>query len=143
MCLMLYMATEYQIPRFCTVNVTIQEVPPERQIVRQWFSLSAIAVVGAHTGCGCGFPSVLAEHPVEYYEGMFDDSGDREKDLASARELLTLIGQTLASSKMLEFFPVWAGDEAEAPDGVIEMSVSEMKAETFFVNEHYLHRIRP
>jgi hypothetical protein len=38
-----------------------------------------------HTGCGCGSPSVIAESPVEYYDGLSLDSDDRAADLRSVR----------------------------------------------------------
>jgi hypothetical protein len=31
--------------------------------------LPHVRFIGAHTGCSCGFPSVIAEEPFEYYEG--------------------------------------------------------------------------
>jgi len=138
---MLYMAAGCPIPHQSTPSLTVEDVPSERQAIRQWLALPTIRFVGAHTGCSCGFPSVLGDQPVEYYEGLFDNSEGREKDLASIRNLLELIGQMLQSCPLIELLPVWAGDESEPPAGTIEMKASNMTPESFLLNEHYLHRI--
>ena len=31
-----------------------------REAVIQWFTLPTVRFIGAHTGCSCGFPSVIA-----------------------------------------------------------------------------------
>lgn len=141
MCLMLYMAAGRPIPHQSTPSLTVENVPSERQAIQQWLSLPTIRFVGAHTGCSCGFPSVRGEQPIEYYDGLFDNSEDREKDLASIRNLLELIVQTLQSCPLIGLLPVWAGDESEPPAGTIEMKASEMTPESFLLNERYLHRI--
>jgi hypothetical protein len=138
---MLFMATDSEVALQSTPNLSVEGVEPERKVIRQWFSLPTVTFIGAHTGCSCGFPSVAGEQPVEYYDGLFEPSEDREKDLCSVRELLALISERLESSPMLELLPVWAGDEHEAPVGVIEMKRSAMTSKTFFFNEHFLHRV--
>ena len=141
MCLMLYMAADTPIVLQHMPNLSVEEVSPEREPVRQWLSLPHIVLVGTHTGCSCGFPSVAAEQPVEYYDGLFEPSEDRQNDLASVTELLGLIRQLLEASPMLELLPVWVGYETEASLGVVEMKLSKTTPETFLLNEHFIHRV--
>jgi hypothetical protein len=89
MCLMLYMATHGGQPRRNSPELSVEEVEPSREAVRQWFSLPVVRFIGAHTGCSCGFPHVVGDEPVEYWAGMFGDQ-DREADLRSVESLLVL-----------------------------------------------------
>jgi hypothetical protein len=66
MCLMLYLATKGDQPLGTSPELNVEEVETSREAVRLWFSLPTIRFIGAHTGCSCGFPSVIAEEPVEY-----------------------------------------------------------------------------
>jgi len=140
-CLMLYLAAASDVPMIDTPQLTVEEVEAERSVVRQWLSLPAVRFVGAHTGCSCGFPSVAAETPVEYHEGMFDSAEDRTDDLASVRALLDLVATTLVSNPTVELLAVWAGDEWEPPVGTIDVQFREIEAEKFFFTEHFLYRI--
>jgi hypothetical protein len=138
---MLYIATDIGLPVSSTPEIQVDAVEPDHAAVRQWFSKPEIRFVGAHTGCSCGFPSVVAEEPIEYYDGFFDETEDREKDLASVRALFALMDDVLSRSEMIELFPLWAGDEAEPPDGVIQTSRSELDPERFFFMEHFLYQV--
>ena len=100
----------------------VDVVEPECEVVRQWFSLPHVRFIGAHTGCSCGFPSVISDEPVEYYEGFFDGKDDRADDLASVRALLALIDDALADGEAVELLPVWVGDGGEKPLGVVPVA---------------------
>jgi hypothetical protein len=141
MCLMFYVASEAGIPVCAEPAIHVDLVEPERKDVRKWFSLPEVRFVGAHTGCSCGFPSVQAHQPVEYYDGIFDGDEDREKDLASVRALLALVHEELERSNAVELRAVWAGDEWERPAGVIHVAASQLDPERFFFNEHFLYRV--
>src|SRR6185436_13691679 len=69
MCLMMYLATAGDQPLRSSAELSGEEVESSRTSVRQWFSLPTVRFIGAHTGCSCGFPSVIAEEPIEYYDG--------------------------------------------------------------------------
>ena len=56
-----------------------------RRVVEQWFANRPVRFIGAHTGCSCGFPSVIAETPIDYFDGMELGSDDRAADLRSVR----------------------------------------------------------
>ena len=88
MCLMLYVGTAAALPLISSADLRVENVDEARQGVKQWFSSPAVRFVGAHTGCSCGFPSVIAESPIVYYEGMPLQSDDRVADLRSVRALL-------------------------------------------------------
>ena len=141
MCLMLYIATRDELPLDTSADLRVEHVEPARAAVGQWFSLPAVRFVGAHTGCSCGFPSVIAEVPIEYFDGMLDDHPDREADLRSVDALLTLVRQHAATG--VELYPVGDGQEGSKPKGVIDVPVGSLRRETFFLNERFLHRVVP
>lgn len=68
MCLMLYIASEVPLPARSVPELRVEPVEADRDEVRRWLSLPEVHYVGAHTGCSCGFPSVIAEEPIEYYD---------------------------------------------------------------------------
>jgi hypothetical protein len=95
---MLYMATSTDLPLRTSPEITIEEVESSREAVLQSFRLPVVRFIGAHTGCSCGFPSVRAETPVDYFEGGFRDAQHRELDLQSVRALLNLIREHVLDS---------------------------------------------
>jgi hypothetical protein len=141
MCQLLYMATADDQPLQESPELRVEPVEPLRAEVCQWFSLPVVRFIGAHTGCSCGFPSVIAEEPIEYFEGMPLGGDDREADLASVRALLALARERLAVEGRFEWYPVADGDEAVPPKGAIDVCLEELSAETFFFNERFLYRV--
>ena len=141
---MLYMAASEPVAELETEDLTIERLRSGSEPVARHFAFSHLYFVGAHTGCSCGFPSVMAEGPVTYFEGMFDDEDEEErlKNLASVSALLELIRSYLTNASAVELFPVWVGDEAEGPHGTIELQLEQLEARTFFFNERYLYRIK-
>lgn len=141
MCMMLYLGTRLDVPVRTAADLRIEEVSAAGNPVRQWFSLPHIHFIGAHTGCSCGFPSVTADVPIEFFAGMFADHTDRAADLRSVRALLELIGEQLSDGDEVELYPVWNGEEGEPPKGTIELATEQLVADQFFLNERFLHRI--
>ena len=142
MCLMLYIGTAEELPPVCSADLSIESVDPSRENVKRLFSQPAVRFVGAHTGCSCGFPSIMAESPLEYYEGMPFESDDRAADLRSVRALIELVGQAMARSERVELYPVADGDESETPKGVIEWQLRSLVPERLFFNERFMHVIQ-
>ena len=142
MCLMLYIGTATALPVVSSPDLSVEAVAPDRSDVRQWFTQPIVHFVGAHTGCSCGFPSFIAETPVEYYDGMPLDSDDRAADLRSVAALLDLLRQALRENPLVELYPIADGDEARAPKGQIDWVHAELVAERLFFNEGYMHRVR-
>jgi hypothetical protein len=141
MCLMLYLATSNDQPLRTSPDLSVETVEVPREAVCQWFSLPTVRFIGAHTGCSCGFPSVIAEQPVEYFDGMFGDDEDREVDLSSVRSLLALIQEHVAAAGEVQLYPVWDGEEDEPPKGTIYLRLDALQPETFFFTQHFLYRI--
>lgn len=141
MCLLLYVATSGEQACFETDVLKVEEVDPARESVRQWLSLPVVRFVGAHTGCSCGFESVIANEPFEFYEGMFEYDKDNEDDLRSMQALVALIRQHVARDGRVELFPVWDGDEPKPPLGTIEKRLSALQPETWFFVQHFLYRV--
>jgi hypothetical protein len=142
MCLMLYLGTAEELPVAASADLRVERLSPDRQAVRQWFSQPAVQFVGAHTGCSCGFPSVIAEAPIEYYDGMPLASDDRDADLRSVRALVDLIRHALGRFDCVELYPVADGEESAPPRGVIEWRLGALDPERLFFNERFLHIVR-
>ena len=60
---MLNLATSDDQPLWSSPEFNVEEVETSREAVRQWFSLPTVRFIGAHTGCSCGFPYIVAEEP--------------------------------------------------------------------------------
>jgi hypothetical protein len=140
MCLMLYMATEGDIPVRSSPEMSVEEVESSRESVRQWFSLPVVRFIGARTGCSCGFPHVIAEEPIEYWEGMFEGQ-DREADLKSVESLLALVREHVTGTGEVQLYPGWDGEEGKPPKGVITLGVGALHRESFFFNEQFFYRV--
>ena len=82
-----------------------------------------------------------ADEPIEYYEGLFDDEGDRTDDLASVRALLAVIDGALVDGEAIELLAVWVGDEGEQPLGVVPLARQVIDPERFFFTENFLYRV--
>src|SRR5262245_8327534 len=105
MCLMLYMATHGDLQVQKSADMSVEDVEASRTAIQQWFSLPVVRFIGAHTGCSCGFPSVVAEEPIEYWEGMFGDE-EREADLKSVESLFALVRHHVAAAGEVELYAV-------------------------------------
>ncbi len=142
MCLLVYIGTRQGVPERATPDLSVKPVENAQVGVVRWFTQPVVQFVGAHTGCSCGFPSVVAESVFDYYDGMWAQSDDRADDLRSASALIQLLRAALDAGQPVELYPVWDGDEGEAPKGVIQWSLDQLVPETFFFNEQFMHVIR-
>lgn len=142
MCLMLYIGTRESLPERETSDLIVGPVEEARQGVAQWFTQPVIQFVGAYTGCSCGFPSVVAESVSEYYDGMWPPPDERADDLRSVSALIQLLGAALDGGQPVELYPVWNGDEGEAPKGVVQWSFEQLTPETFFFTERFMYVVR-
>ena len=142
MCLMLYLATSNDQPLRTSPELSVEEVESSREGVRQWFSLPTVHFIGAHTGCSCGFSSLIGEEPVECLDGMFRDDADREADIRSVQSLLTRIREHVVAANEVQLYPVWDGNEDSPPKGTINLRLDAMNPETFVFNQQFLYLIR-
>lgn len=148
MCLMLYLGTPSPPPLASSADLRIEPIGEGRDAVRQWFSQPFVHFVGAHTGCSCGFPSVIASSPVAYVEGMRLESDDREADLRSVSALLAALsshgraGRTGGPAGTVELYPIADGQEGVPPKGVIEWRWRDLRADRLVFNEGFLHVVR-
>jgi hypothetical protein len=129
------------IPSRESLSLYIEAVEIERVEVEKWFSLPHVRFVGAHTGCSCGFPYVVAEEPIEYFDGMLEDKDDRSKDLESVRSLISLVNELLTHNHHVELLPVWSGNEFAPPKGAVDLATEGLEAERFVFTEQFLYRV--
>jgi hypothetical protein len=138
---MLYIGTAEELPPTSSPDMSIEDVDESRRAVTQWFSQPHVGFIGAHGSCSCGFPSVVAESPIEYYEGMSIDSRD-PADRRSVEALLQLLRQLVAHSGRVELYPVWNGEESLSPKGRVDWRLGALIPERFFFNERFMHFVR-
>jgi hypothetical protein len=141
MCLTLYLGTHADQPDLKSSPLTVERVAPEAEHVRRWFSLPHVCFVGAHTGCSCGLPYVVAEEPFDYWEGMFDESEERQNDRRSLQALLDLVCSHVLESSFVELYPVWNGEETLPPKGRIRRNLASLTPETFFFIERFVYEL--
>jgi len=135
------MATSTEPVWDASPDLRVETVDASREPVRAWFTLPVVRFVGAHTGCSCGFPSVIAEQPVEYYEGMPLGGDNRDADLQSVRALIGLLRGLLAVADEVQLYPVSDGDQGHPPKGTVIVDFAAIAPETFFFNERFLLRV--
>ena len=142
MCLTLFLGTHTEQPDLESTPLRVERVASDAEQVRQWFSLPHVCFVGAHTGCSCGFPHVVAEEPIEYWEGMFDESEERQNNRRSLQALLDLIRPHVRESGFVELYPVWNGEEALPPKGRVSLTLEAITADAFVFTERFLCEVR-
>jgi len=142
MCLMLYVGCKEPLRERSDPDLRIEPVEPGRRAVEQWLSLPSVQFVGAHTQCSCGFPHVIAAAPIEYWEGMWSDSDEREADIRSMRALIELLRDVIKPGESVELYTVWDGNEGEAPKGRLGWSLERIAPDTSVFTEQFLYEVR-
>jgi hypothetical protein len=114
----------------------------EKEMVRQWHSKPEVHFVGSHTGCGCGFPSVVVRGPIDYSEALelFEENDDRQKDITSLAELRDFIQAHVAQGEVVQLYSVWYNTD-RAPLGVVRLGLQNMEPEKFIFVEGYVYEI--
>jgi hypothetical protein len=140
---MLYLGSNAKLRERKETFISVESLNADQEAVRKILPEPNVYFLGSHSGCSCGFPSVIAESPIDYYDGMFDDpNSERNEDLASVRELLTILDECLESTDTCTLFPVWNGSESEQPKGDVEWLRKTMSPETFVVTEQFRYKIK-
>lgn len=142
MCYTLYLATRDEQPLLSTPAISVRAVEPDADSVRQWFSLPVVRAIDAHTtGCSCGFRYLIANEPVEYWEGMFDTGGTEDEDRVSVQALVRLIREHVETSGPVEMYALWNDEVDERPIGAIELQIDALDPEKFFFVEGFFYRV--
>ena len=138
MCLMLYLGSRRPLPLRESESLSLEVISQEAQVVGQYLDRPYAYYVGSHTGCGCGFPHVLAETPIEYFDGMFDNQDpNRVEDVESARHLMDVIDEALDGQPDCVLLPVWNGNEGVAPKGNVVWKRHDLAEHQFVFTEQF------
>ena len=138
MCLMLYLGARKPLPLRQNAWLKLERLSEAAEVVRQHIRTEYVYFVASHSGCSCGFPHVLAEKEIEYFDGVFADEGpERENDLASVRELMAVIDEALDGQPDCVLLPVWCGSEQTAPKGDVRWDRKAMSPERFLLTEQF------
>jgi hypothetical protein len=142
MCLQIYLATDTPIAANHGTAISAHLVDPQTNPVGRWLSNSHVYRLHGRQECGCGFPYVVAEVFIGYFEGIFDDWEERDEEVENARGLLGLCAISLETAAAVEIYPVWDGDESLPPKGSVEKSLSELVPEQLVLTERFVLRVR-
>ncbi|HEX5719828.1 MAG TPA: hypothetical protein VF179_26980 [Thermoanaerobaculia bacterium] len=141
MCLQIYLAADVPIAANHGAAISAALVDPQVNPVGRWLSSSHVYRLQGRQESGCGFPYVVAEEFIEYFEGMFEDWGERDEEVENARGLLGLSAISLETAAAVEIYPVWDGDESLPPKGSVEKSLSELVPEQLVLTERFVLRL--
>jgi len=142
-CLMMYLGSSVRLRIRKEPSISVVSLRSDQEVVRNYLRDEPhVYFIGSHTGCSCGFPSSIAESPVEYFEEMFDESNsDRMDNIASVHELLLVLDECLVDSDHCVLLPLWNGTESNAPKGDVNWKRDEMFPDTFVVTEQFRYTI--
>jgi hypothetical protein len=84
---------------------------------------------------------VIAEQPVEYYDGMFADDEDRDANRTSLAALLPIVTEHANATGSAELYPVWYLEQNEPAKGLITVSANDLDPDRLFFVERFLYRI--
>jgi len=138
MCLTVYLATRDEQPLWKSSELSVEAIEAAAEPVRRWFSLPVVRFIGADTGCSCGFRYVVAEEPIEYWEGMFEEL-DQKQD--STRALVRLIHEHVTATGEVEVYPLWNDEVEVKPKGIIELRLNAIDPCKFFFVEGFFYRV--
>jgi hypothetical protein len=139
MCLMLYIGCDRDIPLRKGKFLSVEELDSKEFQVAQWFDTKHVYFIGSHSGCSYGFPHVIAEGPINYFDGMFDGTERSEDDLNSIIELLKLLKTLITDKSVVKLYPIWDGDQGMEPKGTITLEMIGQNPNHFFFNERFMH----
>lgn len=142
MCLQIYLATDATVAANHGAAISADLVDPEANPVCRWLSESHVYRLHGRQECGCGFPCVVAEAFIEYFEGMFEHREERDEEVENARGLLDLCAIALGTTAAVEIYPVWNGDESLPPKGSVEKNLSELVPEQLVLTERFVLRVK-
>ena len=145
MCLYVFLASDRPMPAIDGEYLVVRRIDEEeKEMVRRWHSKPEIHFVGAHTGCSCGFPSVVVRGPIDHSEALelFEENDDRQKDIRSLTELRNFIQAHVAHGEVVQLYPVWYNTD-RAPLAVIRLPLQDLQPEKFVFVEGYVYEITP
>jgi hypothetical protein len=142
MCLVLYLNAGVPLTERQGADFSVQRPRLIHETkVRKHLHPPFIYELGSYEGCGCGFPHVLAEEVIEFYEELFDGQDEREEELRSVTELFRLIDTALQQSPLCILYPIWDGNEGLPVKGKVFGNRKSMQEERFLLTEQLLSTI--
>ena len=141
---MVYLGCDSPVPTSKGDWITVENLSEEDAFIRQWFSKKHVYFIGAHTGCSCGFPSVSATEPMDYYDGLFDeeDEEERQKDIRSMSALIDLLRTLTTTNETVEVLPAWYNNLGSAPRGRLRVDVTVLEPGKAFFNQDYIYEMK-
>jgi hypothetical protein len=142
MCLRVYLGCDNEIPLVDEEYIHVEAVPANEKQVEQWFDCRCVYFVGSHLGCSCGFPSVSADKPVEYRDGMFKANPNHADDLKSVDKLVELLHEIKPKNVTIKLYPVWFDELGREPKGIIPLYLKNINTSRFFFNERFMYVLK-
>jgi hypothetical protein len=145
MCFMLFVGTDEPLPlkewRKEAPDVCVRPVLDDEEGVRVDFSKPVVQYVGSTASCGCDFPRwILYNGEVPDDPAEFIDSEQAAIHEQNRRALVKLREGRARGSD--EIYGVWAGDYANAPKGIQEISLDRIRQSSFLFGEQIFYRVQ-
>ncbi len=143
MCMMLYMASDHQLPEIewddkNPAFFVTPDLHPAVEVVRKQFSKYYVYYAGSHEHCGCGFGYCNDDYYRDVYRGNPDIIDRAIRENAAARETVRRLREYLekaAQSGPVELYSVWAGAEGKEPEERIDVGPAYFSGDTFGFGE--------
>jgi hypothetical protein len=133
-CFVLYMASDKTRPLISWEQTSpafhVKADDADAEKTRAHFNKKYIYYLGSDAGCGCGFP--------REYDDLLDHEELKSKR-ENQRQLVDYLTFCLRDESFLELYGCWSGDEEEAPEKRLRVTIDELAEESFlFLERHHL-----
>ena len=135
MCMLVYVASDYQLPTLAWdenhPNFHVSELSAREEPVRRQFSKPCVYYVGSHQGCGCGFQ-------YGQYEELEDDPAEITAARDSRQRLAEFLAVALQHQAEVQLFACWDGDQGAEPEYRGRVRPADLALDRFFFREKEL-----
>jgi hypothetical protein len=137
-----FLGTEHEAPLLDTWTKSsprfyVSEPQPyELSAVRANLNLPFIRYIGAYTGCGCGYRSILRL-------GIQGEPEDPVATQSDHEALARYLHEVLAQNRSVQIYGCWSGEESQPLEQQRTVEVSEIASPEFAFRERELLTVTP
>lgn len=137
MCMVYVLGTEHEAPlldvwaKSSPQFYVSEPQPDESNSVRANLTSPCIRYLGAYTGCGCGFHSILRSG-IEY------EPEDPPATQSDHEALVRYLHEVLAHNQAVQIYGCWSGDESQPAEHRRAVKASEIASPQFAFREREL-----
>jgi len=122
-------------------DIWVGSVGEDEAAIRGHFSKPVVQYVGSTSHCGCDFPHWIIYNGEDPPIGIEEsDPEQAASDQFNRQALVKLLER--ARSGCVELYGVWAGNWAEAPRRVEDITIDRMRESSFLLGEQVFYRVQ-